>query len=159
MFVWLTQSFFNALVFPYLVVISYFNDLLSFAFIPKIFLSFYFRICECKSNNLFLIDQMFLKKILKFFLISLKPLQNLNHCYSALPIFGTAKILIFFNSTTFNYKNLESFFSVSNKVILYYYRYYISSSALPTNSRFQCRKDTYYLSLYTNLFNLKFTFS
>lgn len=32
-----------------------------------IFLSVLLRICECKNNNLFLNDQMFLKEFLKFF--------------------------------------------------------------------------------------------
>ncbi|WP_345208870.1 hypothetical protein, partial [Chryseobacterium ginsengisoli] len=36
-------------------------------FNEAISLSVSLRICVCKSNNLFLIDQMFLKEILKFF--------------------------------------------------------------------------------------------
>jgi len=43
MFVWLTQSFFYALVFPYLVVILYVNDLQIFRFVMK--QSF----CQCCS--------------------------------------------------------------------------------------------------------------
>jgi len=68
LYVCLTHSkLFDALVFPYLVVILYVNDLHFFRFIQNYSLSFLFRICECKSKTLFLIDQMFLKEILKFF--------------------------------------------------------------------------------------------
>ncbi len=47
-----------------------------------IFLSVSLRICECKSNKLFCNDQMFFKKILKFFFLTLNPFQtlNLNSC-------------------------------------------------------------------------------
>lgn len=41
-------------------------------------LSFLFRICECKSNTLFYSDQMFLKKILKFFFTNLNPSLTFN---------------------------------------------------------------------------------
>jgi len=68
MFVLTHSKFFNALVFPYLVVILYVNDLQIFRFsYVATFLSVSLRICECKSNNLFLIDQMFFKEFLKFF--------------------------------------------------------------------------------------------
>jgi hypothetical protein len=77
LYVCLTHSkFFNALVFPYLVVILYFNDLFSFASSKANSLSFSLPICECKSKTLFLIDQMFLKKILKFFFLNLNPFLN-----------------------------------------------------------------------------------
>lgn len=75
LYVCLTHSkFFNALVFPYLVVILYVNDLQILRSYKTNSLSFSFRICECKSNTLFYSDQMFLKKILKFFLLTLTPL-------------------------------------------------------------------------------------
>ena len=42
------------------------------------YLSFSFRICECKSNTLFYSDQMLLKKILKFFFTNLNPSLTFN---------------------------------------------------------------------------------
>ena len=50
------------------------------------YLSFLFRICECKNNNLFSSDQMFLKKILKFFFANLNPSLNLNHPLLRFPV-------------------------------------------------------------------------
>jgi len=87
LYVCLTHSkFFNALVFPYLVVILYVNDLYIFRFLTKqSSLSVSLRICECKSKTLFLIDQMFWKKILKFFLSNLNLFPKLSITHSCAP--------------------------------------------------------------------------
>ena len=66
----LTQSLIDALVFPYLVVILYFNDLFSFAFLRQIFLSVVCLNCVCKSINFISILQIFLKLFLRLFYCS-----------------------------------------------------------------------------------------
>ena len=77
---------------------------------------FAYRICVCKSNNLFLIDQMFFEEILKFF-------DDLNSFIYTLSILllrsriGTAKILIFSKLATFIFKNLKVFFRLVSLLI------------------------------------------
>ncbi len=60
--------------------------------------------------TLFFNDQMFLKKILKFFLSNLNPSQNLNLSTPALPLIGTAKIQTLFKLATFFSKSFKVFF-------------------------------------------------
>ncbi len=76
-------------------------------------LSVALRICECKSKTLFFNDQMFLKKILKFFLSNLNPSQTLNLSTPALRFIRTAKIQTLFYLTTLFAKSFKVFFRLS----------------------------------------------
>ena len=76
----------------------------SSAFPEARFLSVALRICVCKSNNLFFIDQMFFKEILKFF-DDLNFLFFICQFHSCSPFYRTAKIRIFLKLTTFISEN------------------------------------------------------
>ncbi|WP_228434828.1 hypothetical protein, partial [Chryseobacterium defluvii] len=92
---------------------------------------------------------MFLKEILKFFLLTLTLSSSIQSYTPALPYLGTAKIQIFLNLTTFSLKKIEKFFKILSPIIIPNYksislifRLPKSSPALPTISRFQWGKDT-----------------
>ena len=82
-------------------------------FNEAIFLSVSLRICECKSKTLFRNDQMFRKKILKFFLSNLKLFPNPQSIHFCAPLIGTAKIQTLFKLATFFVKSFEVFLFVS----------------------------------------------
>jgi len=85
-------------------------------FNAAIFLSVSLRICECKSKNLFLNDQMFLKKILKFFDDLNSLFQTLNPT-PALPVLPDCKDTKLFNSRNFYFQKVLIVFLRIPKVV------------------------------------------
>jgi len=114
LYVCLTHSkLFYALVFPYSWLYICFS-MISLLPLPQPPFSVVglCRICVCKSKTLFLIGQMFLRKILKFFSLTLTPL-NIQPLYSCAPVLPDCKYTNLFQPSKFYLSKILKSFSRS----------------------------------------------